>query len=537
MADTEKAPAEKPPAGKSSVTSIIASVAALTVLASILFLTAVAGAMHAPGAGQHYAWAAIAAVLGIALVLPAGVGGWGLTVLRKRGIKVRVMRTVAGMTFAWNAVILGVGFSVDKPWTPSELALKHAKWVPLAAIDKTPLDDAALPAVGMLAARAMTVDQTRDLSPLLTNESAAGLAVKWLRIRDKQLTGDRVEQLYTMFGIDRVKLVETPGALEADLTPRGRDLLYEVSEIVDLGADSHLKWRDPSRASEPIEELAASFAPEAIDNGQIVVRIDADTLLDAILEDGSWRLHLADYSDLVGEDRAAAKVDKDEAEATDEEQKEPSEPEEPEESEEHAAVRASFLRAAAGHAGHAANTTAFNSSWPDSLTNEAAADAGIDVLEWCVGPAKEEAKAAETPKEGEEPKEPGEIEEAPPAPVSADPIFDREYESLRSDWGLEQGKFELTDTLTATLVPRGRAFMAKVLEICGPVTRRHQVEQAQGGFDVPDARRMRWAELDAADLAERATIEDAGSGLKKVTVDGTEREARLEDGKWRMDWR
>jgi len=540
MAETEQVPEESaPPSGVSTLTQIIVSLGVVTALASAALLTALAGAMHAPGAGQVYALGAIAAIVGVTVILPAGFGGWGLSTLRKRGIKIRVVRTVGGVTFLWNAIILGIGFTVEKPWTPAELAFTHSKWIPLAAMDKTPMDESALPDATLLAARSMTVENTRDLSALLTNESAAGLAVKWLRIRDKQLTGDHVEQLYTMFGIDREMLVEKPKSLEADVVPRGRDLLYEVSEIVDLGADSHLKWRDPSRSEEPIEEVAASLDAEAIDNGQIMVRVDADTNLDILLEEGSWRLHLADYSDLVGEDRATSKEDKEDGDSNsdkeDKEDKEDAEdPEEPEESEEHAAVRAVFLQSAAGRAGHLAVTTAFDSGWPGSLTNEAAAGTALDVLKWCAGPAPE--KKPEAPAEGEEPKEGEEATEADgeDEPRSADPIFDREYESLRSDYGLKDGEFALTDALTATLVPRGRKFMGEVLEMCGPVKRRRQVEQSQSGFEVPDARRMRWAELDAADLAERATIEDGGAGLKKIVVDGAEFEVLMEDGKWRV---
>ena len=532
MAETEKPVAEAPPPPASSLTSIIGGVAALTVIASACLLTAVAGAAHAPGAGQTYALAAIAGIVVVTLVIPAGIGGWGLTTLRRRGIKIRVVRTVAGLTFLWNAAILGIAASIDKPWTSSERLTQNVMWVPLAAMNKTPMDEAALPAVAMLTAEAVTVPNTRELSAMLTNESAAGLAVKWLRIRDNQLAGDRVAQLYTMFGIDRNKLVETPKSLEAELVPRGRDLLYEVSEIVDLGADSHLKWWDPTRSSEPIDELAASFAAEVIDNEHIMVRVDDHTNLDAVLEDGSWRLHLADYAELVGEDRAAAKADPADAdpEAI---AAAPTEPEAPAESEEHTAVRLAFQRAAAGRAGHLATTTAFDSSWPDTLTHEAAAATGLEVLGWCVGPA---LAAPSVPEAGAEATDPAAVvhDAAEALTASADPIFDREYQSLASDYGLALGAFEMTDPLTATLVPRGRAFMVKVLEICGPVKRRRQVEQSRAGFAVPDTRRMRWAELDAGDLAERATIEDAGVGAKKITVDGIEFAAQLQDGRWRI---
>jgi len=519
MAEVEQqqAPPEPAPARTSRLTLGLVGLASVATLGAGLLLTAIAGAIHAPGAGQAYALAALAGVLVVVGALPVGLGGWILYKLRQRGIKIRIARTVAGLTLLWNAGILGIGLTVDKPWSVVELAY-HARWVPMAALDRTPVDPASVDAVKDLVGRVGEVDSARELAPLLSNASAAGLAVKWLRIRDGQLTDDRVAQLYTLYGIDRDTLVDTPRALEDALVPRGRDLLYEVSEIVDLDAEPDLSWR--SRGDAADVRVRARDARAA----QVVLQPEG-VQLDVVLEERAWRLHLADFADLVGESRAGSGEPSPEVQPV-------AEAPEPE-SEDVVAIRQAFLGAAAGRAGHLAGTTAFDAGWAASLTQEAAASTGLEVLAWCVGAP------------GEAPEPAPESEEAPPPPEPApdvhaspgtDPIFVRDVEALRADYGLGPEDVALTEALHESVVPRGRDLLTRVLEICGPVKRRRQAVQARGGLTATDAQRMRWAELDAGDLSERAVIEDEGVGAKTVEVDGVTYSARLEDGQWRIDW-
>jgi hypothetical protein len=507
--------------GRSRLTAALLGLATLFTGVSTFFLIAVAGAVHAPGAGQGYALAAVAGVLGITLLLPAGLGGYGLATLRRRGIKIRVVRTVAGLTLLWNGVILAVGASVDKPWSALDLAWNHARWVPLAVLDRVPADPSTLSNVALVVAQVNRAESSRDLAPLLTQESAAGLAVKWLRLRDEQLSDARVDPMYTMLGVDRVALMDSPKAFEDTLVPQGHVLLHEVAEIVDLEADSRFRWRDAALAAAPLDEVAATYEVTSVDTAQVEVRVDSDTVLEAVFENGSWRLDLASFADWVGEDRL---------EKTDEAGELPGPVIEdiPEEPASHVDVRRAFRQAAAGVAGHRAGTTAFDAGWPDSLTHESAASTALGVLSWC-------ANSGEVPvQEGEDvpvSQEPAHEDDA------QDPLFARDLAALRADYGLTENDAELTEALRDALVPRGDELLRRALEICAPVKRRRQAQQQRNGLLASDAHRMRWAELEAQSLSEAAVITDVGVGEKTVAIGGVNHIARLEDGVWRMDWR
>ena len=315
--------------------------------------------------------------------------------------------------------------------------------------------------------------------------------------------------------------MDSPRAFEDTLVPHGHVLLHEVSDFIDLDADSRLSWRDEDLSEAPLEEVAATYEVTPIDTQRAEVRVSSDTVLDAVFENGSWRLQLASFSEWVGEDRPEAEKSP--------EERPPEVDDVPAESDAHVEVREAFRQAAVGYAGHRAGTTAFDATWPESLTHEAAASTALRVLAWCAGG---EGSAAQ-----EDDANPQEVPQAPSVEDgSGDPLFVRDLEALRGDYGLTAEDTELTVALRDTLVPRGDALLRRVLDICAPVKRRRQAIQQRSGLLASDAHRMRWAELEAQSLSETAVIADVGVGEKTVSTPDATVTARLEDGVWRMDW-
>jgi len=313
----------------------------------------------------------------------------------------------------------------------------------------------------------------------------------------------------------------------------GRERLARVGSLLDAvvassarsgGDDLEATWSWHTLApgvEVPAPALAADAAAglvyEQLATDQVRVGLSDTIILTARVEDGQWRLDFGALArrpsaDLELPRRRVAnpppdgEVDEDEDELAG--IVEPTEPAcapdvEPPEPPDHAAIRAALRHAAAGHAGHLSMTTAFDGDWSPALTHKAAAVTSVALLEWCTSPEE------------------------------ADPVFAREAGELRGRFGLAD---QTPDEAVRVLVPRGREFLGEVLKICAPVVRARQQAQADAGYAVDEARRSRWAGLDADDLSKRAVISESGSGVKTLTVDGASFEARKEDGGWRVHW-
>lgn len=533
LAEEEAQPTPEPPprSGRGSVfTRALTAIAGVACLSATVLLVLLASYPLQGWPPLVAAGVALVGALVVAVGVPVFVGWRGTRLLAGRGVSVRATRLIAAGAVLWNGAVC-VGASRLAPEPLQVAVLERGTWWLDAVLGRGPMGPMAEPQVRALLVQARAAPDLEALAPLLSDEAAAGLAVRWVLVLDAtQLRDDgpvvgALDALRARHHLSPDAVRADPAAVDID----GRSALAEMARVVALLPDSGtegaawsaLRWDEgawPEAAlALPADELAASAEIEAVDRQTLTIGSGGAPVLEARYEDGAWRLHTTQVHAQVAEARArvaqlepavvAAKAAGAAVAAVEGtiEDPEPVEAEpiaEAEPEPEDAELRQAFQRAAEGWLGQAGGTTAFDATWPEVLTRAAAVAQAERVRTWCTAEPSEALAA--------------------------------EHEALRTEYGLPEEPPPLAPDAQQALQPRGRRYLAGVLALCAP--RVHELQASSESRGLTDARRSRWARLDAADMAARATVAHTALGEAEVTVDGATHRAIEQDGGWRVDW-
>ncbi len=506
--------------GVGTVTGALAGIGAMGAVANLVVFAAIGGAVFDGWPVETGALITGVAVVVAVIVAPAAAALGLVRVLRSRFSSVRVARTFFAM-FALAQVGLAALGLTQSPEPVGELLALRGTWVVDAAAGRGPFGPAARDTALTVLSQARAAEDLEALTEHLSDETAGGLALHWLLILDgvRAPGDDGAAAALKGFAqgqkVDLAALRTDPASV--DVSGRGRALLAAVADFV-AGQGDELP--------PVVVEAAPVEWPELPDEPTVVV-IDRTTLsyeaagLEARFEDGAWRVHLgrADWARSARDrvERLEARVAVWElqrateaarvgaiadafTEVTGEAPPEDAAAAAAKEQQALLPVREAFEAAARGRLGWMAGTTAHDGSWPASLTRRAALRQAARVRAWC-------AQAG-----------------------AGDGLVTAELEALSTRYGL--GEVDAAG-LEAKLTPRARAYLTDVLMVCAPVVVARQANDAVVGID--DARRARWASLDARALVEAATMTRNPDGVT-IEADGRSWLAVEQDGAWRVDW-
>ncbi len=547
----ETAPPTDPAKGGSTFTQLAVLIGLVTGVLNLVVWSAWASTwFEISEASQTFAGGVLAGSAVVTLGIPVVLSWVLIGSLKERGYKVKGLRTTGGILVLWNIAALVIASQVSSMPLP-ELLQQRGAWMPMTLAGKsfTLEGEAALPHVRDKLGSALDKDDLGELTPLLANESAAALAVQQLMVFEllapvlPAKTKDAYTALTDEHGIDRALIREAPIGLRASTSDTGRELLSDVLAVresivgvipVDdrpasfqwilvMTARQDLVLAEPDAREQLIDNLQGKvLAPD-----RVALVLSSEASVEGRLEDGAWRLHIADFEgsveiaerrlkrlekviegmERVSPDDTDPPQDPDTDEASDEgDAKDTDDAQEVD----HPDVREAVRGAALGRYGFMTGTTAYYGDWPGSLTRGAAVTQSARVLTWCT--------------HGHDPDNP------------ADPILAKELADLVSKYGLTDASEAWDTAKQKTLQPRGREFLAEVLQTCAPVARAAQSAQEDAGNPVSDTRRMAWAERDADALLQDAVITDVSEGEVSVASGSIQLTVRQQDGEWRVDW-
>ncbi len=526
----------------------LAAIAVVAVVANVLVGSAIGSGWVERWPTEIGVWLVLLAVLGASLVLPVGAAGWALRRLAASGRSVRIGRTMVGIVGLWNVALLAATWQLS-PHPLSDVVVERGTWVYDVFSGRGPFGPAALPTVETLVADARALDDIGALAPLLSDETAAGVAAYWVLVLNG--TGDaspEFESYRVRYGFDLKRLADAPDTVDIR---DGRDALADLAALLEEARQDLPDGLKDAPTFQWPADLPAELELTSIDRTH--VQVGERPGWEARYEHGEWRLflggvpewyaaarhRLAELAPVLAQVRAAAEQrDAAAAAALATMGGEEARAAVAAEPASFAAVRAVLTSAARGHHGALTGTTAHQASWPESLTREAAVARAETVRAWCVGAAGSDALIATDhsklltryglPAPAAEEPSPvaaeGATADAEPAPAEGD-----------SDAVADPPVVPpLDEAQRAALDARGRRWFRDVLEMCEPVVVMRQHRDVAPGT-VDDGRRARWAGLDATEWVQRAQLSEDGDAIA-IDVGGESLRAIRQDGSWRIDW-
>jgi hypothetical protein len=319
------------------VTALVGLIAFAAALANVLLVSALlapyADRLDA-GGGHLGVWLALGASLLVCLVVPLLLGRSVIGRLRDLKREPRTGSTIAGSLFAWNVLVAGlVWLAAPQPlprffvergnWLTTRLwslrapqPPKKTQVPPAAPTVKAPPseDTAAIAEARATLVRFLKATRTLELEPEMSNESAAAMGARWLKLMhamyaslwsDDPELSSQFDELFDTWEITPAMLAQ-PAKLKEKLAGEGRAFLDDVNEIyVALSTISKNPADAPDNVGLGVRLTkschGATFDFSALDKLEAKRRSPTEITLGPIplyFEDGLWRVHLAPFETL-----------------------------------------------------------------------------------------------------------------------------------------------------------------------------------------------------------------------------------------------
>lgn len=442
----------------------------------------------------------------LALLVPLALSTGITRAIRGRGANMHGATVAAGTVVACNLAGI-VAIQVSSPVTVKNLWTERGTWVVDASRGVGPYGPPALPVVARRLEELQAAKRLDEAAPLWCAETSAGFAVglaSGLREGVPLTIADALSAVLARHQIGQSTAAQSaegaapaegapaqPAPLDASAIPEGVDGRALLSDVMDL-----------ARAAGPSVDLPPAAPPDGTPASISRKRIAATTPgWEARYEDGAWRWCPGTAADAVIRGHAHAIAIRAEAERVPTPTIAASAG--PHDKDVRIALKAAILGRSAWLAGAAPQAA----EWTASLTQPSAAFQGERMRAWCTSASKDDAARSAA------------------------------LGSVTQRWTLPAPGTAVDPAVRALLEAQGRHYLNDVLSACAPVLGDRQVQDAARGLDIPEAQRLRWAELEAKAIASSAALKDDGAGGVTISFEGGTARAAQEEGVWRIDLR